>query len=79
MSDKALDIMARAVMWIVGAICAVVAAMAFVRMPDGLQISASILVAGGFIAAAIWFKGPGATLNVYGNDWRVTDLAEDKP
>lgn len=48
---------ASAVGWVVIPLFGVpLAVLAFLRMPDALQISASIILAGGFIAAAVWAK-----------------------
>lgn len=52
-----LSKIASAVGWIVIPLFGVpIAVLAFLRMPEALQISASILLAGGAIAAAVWAK-----------------------
>ncbi|QCG93938.1 hypothetical protein E6C67_08290 [Azospirillum sp. TSA2s] len=66
---------ATAGLWIVGVFIAACAVMAFFRMPGELQISASVLAAGGMVSAALCFRRD-TTINVYGNDWRVTDRTE---
>lgn len=69
---------ATAGLWIVGVFIAACGVLAFFRMPGELQISASILAAGGMVSAALVVRRD-TTINVYGNDWRVTDRTEDNP